>query len=117
MAKLSDTPTPADTEAVDEGWEEVAAGADAKPTDEAKADAEAEASNAAATADHATPTEAVKADKANAEKKISNKTTPPVRPTMPTVEEDDPLVYDVDEGRPTLPMVDPLAFDKAEPDD
>ncbi len=98
MAKLSDTPIPADSETVDEGWEEVAPDSKAKP-------------------DGAAQPEAEKAADANAAKKSSNKTTPPVRPTMPTVEEDDPLVYDVDEGRPTLPMVDPLAFDKSEPDD
>ena len=111
MPKLGDTPTPADSEAIDEGWEDVA------PKSSDQPDASAKPPGAEKTTDAAKPDDTAKPDDANADKRYSNKTTPPVRPTMPTVEEDDPLVYDVDEGRPTLPMVDPLAFDKAEPDD
>jgi hypothetical protein len=92
MAKSPETPAPADTESVDAGWDD---------------DALAEDPGAVA-------------DKKKRGRKPASQEgkKPKPRQMLPTLPDFDPLAHDVvDEGRPTLPVINPLFFDKDESKD
>ncbi len=91
MAKSPETPTPAEAETVDAGWDDASAGEE--PVGEPKKRKRAKQT---ASADEEPPS------------------TKP-RQMLPTLPDFDPLAHDVvDEGRPTLPVINPLFFDKDE---
>ncbi len=89
MATSPETPTPAEAETVDAGWDD----ASEEPVAEPK-------------------------KKKRAKQTASSEEEPPStkpRQMLPTLPDFDPLAHDVvDEGRPTLPVINPLFFDKDE---